>query len=229
MVRTTEKTGIRVDWTIRAGALAFALAALMTLPALFSGHPPTDPAHNREFALGANTFTYRLTTALAIYAFAPLILGTFALYGVLSRGVARHWAMAGLVVTVVGACLLLPGTAYVLVVMPAAGILISQGNDQEILRLLDQIFREPGWIPLFLGGIVYSLSPIVLGIAVWRSAMMPRWVALLLVVSGVIAVPAFLDLTLAQVVQPPASAAAYLATAVALWPHAIKGTRTETP
>ncbi len=82
---------------------------------------------------------------------------------------------------------------------------------------------------MFLGGIVYSLSPIVLGFAVWRSAMVPRRVALLLVVSGVIAVAAFLDLTLAQVVQPPMSAAAYLATAVVLWPHAFKGTRTETP
>jgi hypothetical protein len=204
-------------WAARAGALSFGLAGLMSLPALFSVHPPTDPAHNRAFALGANTASYRVGTALAVYAFAFVILGTFALYGVLSQGGAPRWATAGLVMTVVGGCLLLPGTAYSIIVMPAAGILISQGHEQDVLRLLDQMFKEPAFLVVLLGGIVYTASPIAVGLAVWRSGTMSRWAALLLVFLGLVEVPAFLDLTVAQAIQPAAAAAAYLATAAALW------------
>jgi hypothetical protein len=46
------------DWVTTAGAVAFDLAAEMALPALYAVHPPTDPAHPRELALGANTFSY---------------------------------------------------------------------------------------------------------------------------------------------------------------------------
>jgi hypothetical protein len=173
----TEKSA---DWRLRAGAIGFVLAGLMTLPGLFAVHPPTDPAHNREFALGANTFSYRLATALQIYALTPVILGTFALYGALAGTRAKRWALAGLVVTVGGAGFLLPGTGFAAFVMPAAGVLISQGHEQDVLRLLDQVFPEPGWIPVFLGGLLYNLGLVVLGVAVWRSAVLPRWVALLL-------------------------------------------------
>ena len=51
----------------------------MWVPSLFSVHPPSDPGHNREFALGANTASFRLATSLQIYAHTPPILGMFAL------------------------------------------------------------------------------------------------------------------------------------------------------
>jgi hypothetical protein len=57
----------------------FGLAAFTYLPALFSVHPPSDPDHNREFALGAKTASYRLATSLQVFALIPLILGIFAL------------------------------------------------------------------------------------------------------------------------------------------------------
>ena len=134
-----------VDRRLRAGAIAFGLAALMYVPSLFSAHPPTDPAHNREFALGANVASYRVATSLQIYALTPVILGMFALYAIIARSRARRSAITGLVLTVSGAGCLLPGTGFAAFVMPAAGILISQGRDQDVLLLLDQIFREPGW------------------------------------------------------------------------------------
>ena len=206
-----------VDWVTRAGAVAYVLAAAMTLPALFSVHPPTDPAHNREFALGANTFSYRLTIALEVYALPAVILGTFGLYRALAGSRARRWVMAGLVVTVVGGCFVLPGSGFASLVMPAAGIMISQGHDQDVLHLLDLVFQEPGWIPVFLGGIAYEVGFVILGVGVWHSRLLPRWVAVLLAATGVLGLPAFLDVTLAQAVEPAVAAAAFLATAVALW------------
>jgi hypothetical protein len=45
------------------------------------------------------------------------------------------------------------GGGYAVFVMPAAGVLIGQGRDQNVLRLLDQVFAEPGLIPVSLGGL----------------------------------------------------------------------------
>jgi hypothetical protein len=209
-----------VDRRLRAGALAFVLAALLTLPVLFVVHPPTDPAHNREFALSANTFSYRLGWSLQIYALTPMVLGMFAIYGALAGTRARRWALAGLVVTVGGACLLLPGTGFAAFVMPAAGVLISQGHEQDVLRLLDQVFQEPGWIAVFLGGIVHNLGLVVMGVAVWRSNALPRWAGVLLAAAGVVGLPAFLDITLAQEIGSAVSVAAFLALAAGLWQRA---------
>ena len=102
--------------------------------------PPTHrPAHNREFALGANSASFRLATSLGVYALTLVILGMFALYAIIARTRARRSALVGLVVIVVGAGCLLPGTGYATFMMPAAGILISQGQDQEVLLLFDQV------------------------------------------------------------------------------------------
>jgi hypothetical protein len=61
---TMELPRTSVDQLRRVGAIALVLAALMTLPVLFAVHPPTDPARNREFALGADNVGYRLTWSL---------------------------------------------------------------------------------------------------------------------------------------------------------------------
>jgi hypothetical protein len=217
----TEATR-RVELRLRAGALAFVLAALMTLPVLLSVHPPTDQAHNREFALGANTFSYRLGLSLQVYALTPLILGMFALYAGLAGTPARKWAMAGLILYVGGTCFLLPGVGFATFVMPAAGVLISQGHEQDVLRLLDQIFKEPAWIPVFLGGIVQPIGLVVMSVAVWQSNALPRWTGAPLAAAGVIGLPAFLDVTQVQEITPAISAAAFLALAAGLWQRAAK-------
>jgi hypothetical protein len=209
-----------VDRRLRAGAVAFCLAALMEVPSLFSVQPPSDPAHNREFALGANTASFRLATSLEIYAVTPLILGLFALYAIIARTPGRRWAITGLVLTVVGAGCLLPGTGYATFVMPAAGVLISQGHDQDVLLLLDQIFAEPGWLPVFFGGLTYNIGLLVMSIAVWRSKTLSRWTAGLLAAAALVGVPTFLDVVALARVGSAVWIAALIAIAVDVWRHA---------
>jgi hypothetical protein len=132
---TTSMLKPNVDKRLRAGAIAFGLAALMTVPSVFSVQPPSDPAHNREFALGANTASFRLATALEIYPLTPVILGMFALYAIIAHTRSRRSTITGLVLIVVGAGCLLPGTGYAAFVVPAAGILISQGHDQVMIKM----------------------------------------------------------------------------------------------
>jgi hypothetical protein len=66
---------------------------------LFAVHPPTDPAHHREFALGANAFSCRLAWSLQIYALTFVVLDMFALFAAiagtpgrrLSNGRSQAW------------------------------------------------------------------------------------------------------------------------------------------
>jgi hypothetical protein len=141
--------------------------------------------------LGANTASFRLGWSLQVHALTPTVLGLFAVYGALAGTRARGWALAVLAATVGGACLLLPGPGFATFVMPAAGVLISQGHEQDVLRLLDQVFQEPDWIPVFLGGIVHTLGLVVLCVAVWRSGALARWVGALLAAACVVGLPAF--------------------------------------
>jgi hypothetical protein len=217
---TTVESGRGVDQRLRAGAIAFVLAALMNLPVLFAVHPPTDPGHNREFALGAITLSYRLAWSLQVYALTPVILGMFALYATLAHTPGRRWAMTGLILTVCGACFVLVGGGFAVIVVPAAGLLISQGHEQDVVRLLDQVYREPGLIPVFIGGLVYNIGLVITSVAVWRSTTLARWAAGLLAAGGVVGLPAFLDVTAFQRVVPALFAVAFLALAAGIWHQA---------
>jgi uncharacterized protein DUF4386 len=209
-----------IDLRLRAGAIAFGVAALMWVPSLFSVHPPSDPGHNREFALGANTASYRLATSLQIYALTPVILGMFALYAVLARGAARRLSIVGLVLTVTGAGLLLPGTGFATFVMPAAGVLISEGHDQDVLLLLDQVFTEPGWIPVFLGGLIYNIGLLIMSVAGWRSRIMARWAAVLLALAALVGLATFLDVVALARIGAALFIAAFIALAIDIWRNA---------
>jgi hypothetical protein len=214
---TTPTLRPKVDQRLRAGAIAFGLAALMSIPSVFSVHPPTDPAHNREFALGANSASFRLATSLGVYALTLVILGMFALYAIVARTRARRSALVGLVVFVVGAGCLLPGTGYATFMMPAAGILISQGHDQEVLLLFDQVFAEPGWIPVFLGGITYHIGLLVMSVAVWRSGTLSKWTAALLAAAALVGLATFMDVVALARVGAVLWIAAFTALAVDVW------------
>ena len=115
---------------------------------------------------------------------------------------------------------MLPGTGYAAFVVPAAGILISQGHDQDVLLLLDQVFAEPGWLPVFLGGFVYFIGLFVMSVAVWRSGTLSRWTAGLLAVATLVGLPTFLDVVALARVGGVLWIAAYIALAVGIWRNA---------
>jgi uncharacterized membrane protein len=66
--------------------------------------------------------SYRLAWNLQVYALTPHPAHT----------PGRRWAMAGLILTVCGACFVLVGGGFAIIVVPAAGLLISQGHEQDV-------------------------------------------------------------------------------------------------
>jgi hypothetical protein len=195
---------------LRVGAIALALGGLMALSVLFAVNPPTDPAQNREWAVQANSAGYRLAWTLRVYSGVPLLVGLIAVFVALAGSAARRTALVGMLATVVAGGVALPGTGYFVIVVPAAGVLIAAGDEAPILRLLDQIFREPAWIPFFFASLIYFVGWIVMGRAIRRSGLFPRFTGELAIAFGVIGIPTFLNvtvLTLATAVLQAAVAA----------------------
>jgi len=202
---------------LRVGAIALALGGLMTLSVLFAVNPPTDPAQNREWAVQANSAGYRLAWTLRVYSNVPLLVGLIAVFVALAGSAARQTALAGMLATVVAGLVALPGTGYFVIVVPAAGVLVAAGDEAPILRLLVQIFREPAWILFFFASLTYFVGWIVLGRAIRRSGLFPRFTGELAIALGVIGILTPLNvfvLTLATAVLQAAVAAML---AVGLW------------
>jgi hypothetical protein len=101
--------------------------------------------------------------------------------------------------------------------MPAAGILISQGHDQDVLLLLDQVFSQPGWLPVLLGGLTYHIGLLIMSVAACRSGSLSRWTAGLLAAAALVGLATFMDIVALARVGAALWIAAYTALAVDVW------------
>jgi len=204
------------------GALTLVLAGVTQLPTgILRAGVPSDPARNLEFALGANSFAFRFGMALTGVSLTFFILGLIALYAYLSRTKAERLALIGLVVTVGFLVLYLPVIGFAAYVVPAIGSLAQQG-DVEMIQVMDQTFREPFILIPFLGGILWNIGCILLGIAIWRSGRLWKWSGLLFILFGVIGIPGFLDVEVLGLASSILLGLAQLAVGVALF-RAVRG------
>jgi hypothetical protein len=202
---------------LRVGAIALALGGLMTLSVLFAVNPPTDPAQNREWAVQANTAGYRLAWTLRVYSNVPLLVGLIAVFVALAGSAARQTALAGMLATVVAGLVALPGTGYFMIVVPAAGVLIAAGDEAPILRLFDQIFREPAWILFGLASLIYFVGWIVMGLAIRRTGLFPRFTGELAITLGVVGFLTPLNVAVVTNAGAVLQAAVAAMLAVGLW------------
>jgi hypothetical protein len=211
---TTPTLRPKVDQRLRAGAIAFGLAALMSIPSVFSVHPPSTQSRVRSRCEQRQLPTGDESGGLRPHTGDPWHVRALRDRRAHScPALGPRWT----VVFVVGAGCLLPGTGYATFMMPAAGILISQGHDQEVLLLFDQVFAEPGWIPVFLGGITYHIGLLVMSVAVWRSGTLSKWTAALLAAAALVGLATFMDVVALARVGAVLWIAAFTALAVDVW------------
>ena len=204
------------------GALALVVAGVTQLPTgILRAGVPSDPAHNLEFALGANSTAFRLGIALTDVSLAFFVLGLIALYAYLSRTRAERLAFAGLVMTVGFLVLFLPLIGFVAYMVPAIGVLAEQGQT-EMIQVMDQTFQEPFILIPFLGNILWTVGCIPLGLAIWRSGRLWKWSGLLFILFGVIGLPAIFDVGVLQVIASVLLGLGQLTAGVSLF-RAVRG------
>lgn len=203
----------------RAGATALILSGLVTAPVPFLQNIPTDPSQNEAFALGASTLSWRVSMLLAMVAVPLLVFGSFTLYSHLAHTSARRLARIGLVMSVGLLLLFVPMYGFAAFVVPAVGEVIASGQ-ADAVDVMAQTFKEPFIAVPFLSGIFLNLGYVLTGIAVWRSGTLVKWGGLIFVMAGIIGVPAFLDIPVAQNIAPIVFAVGTSLIGISLWGHA---------
>jgi hypothetical protein len=204
---------------LRTGATALILAGLVLVPVPFLQSIPTGPSENVAFALGANTMSWRVSMLLAMVSVPLLVFGLFSLYSHLSRTGARRLARVGLVLSVGLLLLFVPMYGFAAFVVPAVGEVIASGQPDAV-DVMAQTFKEPFIAIPFLSGILLNVGYVLTGIAVWRSGTLVKWGGLIFALAGIIGVPAFLDVPVAQNVAPIVFAAGSSLIGISLWGHA---------
>lgn len=213
---TLSRSGSGFAKRIRLGGAALILAGVTLAPqGVLTSDVPSAPEQNREFATGANSFNWRFGMMLVGMSLPFLVLGVFALYARLSATKKERLALVGLVMTVGFLVLFLPVTGFAAYVVPAIGELVEQGAP-EMLEVMDQAFLEPFIVIPFLAGIFWNVGVMLLGIAVWRSEALWKWGGLLLILWGVVAIPAFLDQKAFQIISTLLGGLALIAVGVDL-------------
>jgi hypothetical protein len=174
---------------IRRGAVALGLAGLLF--ALFPLLRPfgDDPSGGSE-AVAATLASDVWVGSHLVLAFGFLLLnfGVMALYAHLSATGVERLAFASLIVTLMGATLLVGAASLEGVALNALGKLALRG-EADVLAGMSAVRGGPAGV-LFLGGLLaLAVGGVLFAIAIWRSAALPRWAGVALGIGFVLFLP----------------------------------------
>lgn len=170
------------SWT-RTGLLALPVYGLLTLWATFT-HQPDPGADFGAYARYVSSGAYLANHLVgSIFGTVLAIFGAVALGASLAVGRAGRTALAGMVAGVAGNALILTIFGTSTFATPAVGRAYLAGQ-QDIAAVNGDILGLPLIATALLGGLLYSASTVLFGVAVWRSGTMPRWAGALYAPTG---------------------------------------------
>src|SRR5215204_6948052 len=162
----------RPSAAIRVGLWALPLYGALTAWATLDAQPDqvTDPEGWARFV---STNYYLLSHLVGSTGGTILaILGTMALGGYLASGRSAKLGVPAMAVAVAGHALLLVPAAISTFALPAIGRAYLGGSTDVM-----QIGFSPAMEAMFLLGLLLALvGNVLLGVAMWRSGLLPRWV-----------------------------------------------------
>jgi hypothetical protein len=153
-------------------------------------HPQPDPnTHYEAWSRYVTTDHYVFTHVFgSILGLILAIFGTFALGAYLTRSRAGHMGLVAMVITVLGSALFLPGMGVSAFAVPEEGQAYLAGI--EGLDKLPPIFADTAFaVTNLLMVLLIFVGNILLGVAVWRSGMLPRWSGALWAAGAVLMYP----------------------------------------
>jgi hypothetical protein len=153
-------------------------------------HPQPDPnTHYEAWSRYVTTDNYVFTHVLgSILGLILAIFGTFALGAYLTRSRAGHMGLVAMVITVLGSALFLPGMGVSAFAVPEEGQAYLAGI--EGLDKLPPIFADTAFaVTNSLMVLLIFVGNILLGVAVWRSGVLPRWAGALWAAGAVLMYP----------------------------------------
>ena len=173
---------------IGIGLLGLPLYGVLTFWSSLDPQPDPD-THLEAWARFVTTTHYVLGHLLgSILGLILAIFGTFALGAYLIRSRAGRLGLVAMVITVLGSTLFLPAMGVSTFAVPEEGQAVLAGLEE--FEELPPIFADTAFAVTSLLVIVLGfVGNVLLGVAVWRSGMLPRWAGALWAAGAVFMYP----------------------------------------
>jgi len=187
--RALLKGKLVMRFVIRLGAVALAISAL-----LLAAFPLVRPFGDRtpNATLVVETYasaSWVISHMLGALGFVLLPVGLFGLYTSLRGGPVENRALQGLVLSWLGVGLFLPIFGSEAFALRAIGKAALDQNNVDLLMLAHSTRMGPQFGFLVSGLSLLAIGAILTGVAVWKSATLPRWSGVLLAVGLALFLP----------------------------------------
>jgi hypothetical protein len=171
---------------IRIGVWALPLYGLLTFWATLT-HEPDRQNEVEAYARFLSTTDYLAKHLLgSILGTILAIFGVMALAAYLANRRVGRLALLAMVVSVAGNCLILTIFGFSTHVSPVIGRLYLEGQPGAI-AVNEAIFGTSSFaIVAGLGLLLYLVGAILLGVAIWRSGVLPKWAGALYAPTGLL-------------------------------------------
>jgi hypothetical protein len=167
---------------VRVGLFALPVYGVLTLWTTFIHQP--DP--NADFEVYARYVS--ATNYLVDHLFGSILGVTLAIFGAVALGVSlssRRSALLGMVLSIAGNALTLTIFGMSTFATPAIGRAYLEGQ-RNIIEVNQDILGTPVIVTALVSGLLYSVGTILFGVAVWRSATLPKWAGVLYAPTGLL-------------------------------------------
>jgi hypothetical protein len=164
---------------VRFGALALGLSALLlTAFPLMRPFFPLDPGSpDRTLTVASPAITsapWVVAHLIAMLAFVLLLYGLLILYARLPNGNIEPRALRAMVLSLAGIMLIMPMLGVETHILPIIGTLYLEGKT-DIAPAVRLIYHGPALVVFLLGLLLLAVGVIYLAVAIWHSAVLPRW------------------------------------------------------
>lgn len=169
----------RTSNLVRTGILALPLSGLLALWALLGRYNSPNPRVDSEAAaLTASSIGYFVSQLVGnVLGLTLLILSVIALTAYLANTRARRWAVAAMILSILGIAPVMSALGITTYVLPVIGQAYLNGQ-QDVLFIVDAIFDSPLREIFVFVFLLYSAGFILFGVAIWRSGVLPKGAAL---------------------------------------------------
>jgi hypothetical protein len=201
----------------RLGAAALAIAGVLFL--LYPAVRPWEDETTVEGATRAMSSTAWVASHLfAMIGFILVPLGLLAVHSAVSRTRAERLALTALVITWVGAGLILPYYGAEDFGLNAIATKVRQGQNLDLLGLVDAVRFSFAAAGMFLAGLLLlAVGTVLAAIAVWRSGALPRSGGIVFAVGFALFLPQFYTPAAVRIGHGVLVAAGSIWLALALW------------
>jgi hypothetical protein len=164
---------------VRLGILALPVSGVLGLVALIGRYgTPNASVDPKAAARTASSLGYFVTQFVGnVLGLTLLIFGILALTVYLSNTRARRFAVAAMILSILGVAPVLSALGVTTYALPVLGKAYLNGQ-QDILPIIDDIFDNPLRIIFDFVFLSYAAGFVLFGVAIWRSGVLRKGAAL---------------------------------------------------